>query len=150
MIKIDWLDILSKGLITSSLVFAATILWERYKIKQEIRGCALLLYGEVNDHINQLSIQDSLCIELLLNSPDIEWKESKHFLAHHLCFDDFQPIHKHYSAMKSDRTMLQKEGRIPEPFLSEHLIKANAALSALLTLSKLNKRKLNKYMKETT
>ena len=134
MIKIDWLDILSKGLITSSLVFAATILWERYKIKQEIRGCALLLYGEVNDHINQLSIQDSLCIELLLNSPDIEWKESKHFLAHHLCFDDFQPIHKHF----------------PEPFLSEHLIKANAALSALLTLSKLNKRKLNKYMKETT
>lgn len=136
MIKIDWLDILSKGLITSSLVFAATILWERYKIKQEIRGRALLLYGEVNDHINQLSI--------------IEWKESKHFLAHHLCFDDFQPIHKHYRAMKSARTMLQKEGRIPEPFLSEHLIKANAALSALLTLSKLNKRKLNKYMKETT
>lgn len=150
MIKIEWLDLLSKGLITSSLVFAATVLWEFYKTRRELKGRALLLFAEVNDQCYRLSTQSSVSIECLLTIPDSEWNSSRYFLAQHLSFKKFQVIHEHYRAMRSARKILEIEGSLPEPFYSEHIAKANAAMFVLLDLAKLDKQKLKAYNKKTT
>lgn len=145
MIKIDWTTFISSGLLSTIISLAVNKWQSDKKINSELRGRSLLLYEEINNQLYRLAIQDELCINLLLNTPDTEWNKSRYFLAEHLTFNEFQAIHSHYRSMKAARKILRTEGYIPSPFISEYISKADSALCVLLSAAKLDMQKLEAY-----
>ncbi len=139
---------ISSGLLSTIISLAVTEWRASQKVGSELRGRSLLLYEEINNQLYRLNVQSDLCIELLLSTPDTEWKKSKYFLADNLPFEQFQVIHSHYRSMKAAREILKREGHIPQPFISEYIAKADAALSVLLVVAKLDKQKLEAYNKQ--
>lgn len=148
VIKIDWTTFVSSGLLSTLISLAVTEWNNSKKVNSELRGRSLLLYEEINNQLYRLTVQNKLCIESLLSIPDTEWNKSKYFLADNLPFEKFQIIHSYYRSMKAARKILKLEKRIPEPFISEYIAKANAALSVLLVVAKLDKHKLEAYNKQ--
>ena len=148
VIKIDWTTFISSGLLSTIISLVVTEWNTSKKVNSELRGRSLLLYEEINNQLYRLNVQSDLCIELLLSTPDTEWNKSKYFLADNLSFEQFQVIHSHYRSMKAAREILKREGHIPQPFINEYLAKADAALSVLLSLAKLDMQKLEAYNKQ--
>ena len=148
VIKIDWTTLVSSGLLSTIISLVAAKYSYSEKVNDELRARSLLLYEEINNQLYWLNVQSDLCVELLLSTLDVEWDNSRYFLANHLPFNKFQVIHNHYRSMKAAREILKREGRIPQPFINEYLAKADAALSVLLVLAKLDKQKLEAYNKQ--
>lgn len=141
------LDNLLSGLFASVFVAILTICWERYKTKKKLTGYCLLLYLEVNDHAYRLSVLDSLCVDSLLNKPDVEWDSCRHFIAANLPYKEFACILEHYRAMQAARKILSITGTIPSDFLARYLATSNRALEVLLGRADLNIEKVQLYNK---
>lgn len=143
----DWFSILASGFLGTISAIGVTIYWERYKLQQELKGRALLLFAEINDQCYRLSVLDEISIEYLLMLPDAEWNASKYFMAAHLPFEDFQVIHEHYRSMLAARKFLKMYNTIHKDFLVKYIYKGEAAKSVLYRLAELDNQKLEAYNK---
>lgn len=141
------IDNLLSGLFASVFVALLTICWEHYKTKKKLTGYCLLLYLEVNDHLYRLSVLDPLCINALLNKPDVEWDTCRHFIAANLPYEEFACILEHYRSMQAVRKILSLKGSIPNDFLSRYISTSESALQVLFRRADLNTEKVQLYNK---
>ena len=139
VLEMLWFGLISGGII----VFAINYLLTQKAIRIKKNGYLILLTIEINDHLfwikNLYTENHDVFVDCILNRSDVEWHNTKYYLAGTLKEKELFNIQEHYIGMSILRVILKEsektKSQLTEEALKKHIEIADLAYKTVYNLS---------------